>query len=436
MEFSHSTRRKQIFNAMPDNSVALLSAAPVQYRNSDTEYPYRQESHFHYVTGFDESYAIAVLLKKQGHSRFILFCQDRDPQAEQWTGARAGLRGACEKYGADEAYSISETPLRFPEIFANITSVYYLISSNPVFDKKIFSLINMLRKKGRSGVTVPHKFVDLRMILEECRLIKMADEVEALKKACDISVQAHIKAMQQCRIGMFEFELEALLLNEFYRFGSRYPAYPCIVAAGNNACILHYTHNNSKILDNDLVLIDAGCEYNYYASDITRTFPANGKFTRPQQAIYELVLASQTSAIEQISTNITWDKIQQIILNVLVPGLVDLKILKGDPKTLIEEKAYAPFYMHNSGHWLGLDVHDVGDYKVGGAWRKLAPGMVLTIEPGLYISADNQQVEEQWRGIGIRIEDDILVTKNGYDVLTQGVPKSVTEIEKIMKDGM
>lgn len=431
----YQARRQRFFDHMMDNSMALLSAAPVQYRNSDTEYPYRQESHFHYLTGFDESYAIAVIIKKQGKMRFILFCQDRDEAAEQWTGARAGVKGAVETYGADEAYSISETALRFPDIFLGISTVYYLISTHPAFDKKLFTWINALRAKTRSSMSTPFRFVDLRVPLDEIRLIKTAEEIEAMQTACEISARAHIQAMKRCRVGMHEYDLEGVLLREFYRKGSRYPAYPSIIAGGENACTLHYTKNNALLNDNELVLIDAGAEYDYYASDITRTFPVNGKFTAEQQAIYELVLAAQLAGLECIRPNITWDEIQKQIIQVLVTGLVDLKILRGDVKTLIEAKEYFPFYMHNSGHWLGMDVHDVGDYKTGDHWRKLVPGMVFTVEPGLYLSRNNTKIPEKYRGIGIRIEDDVLVTEQGKTILTELAPKTVADIEKTMKEG-
>jgi Xaa-Pro aminopeptidase len=311
--------------------------------------------------------------------------------------------------------------------------VYYLINTDKDFERKIFSSIQTLSRKVRQGVVVPHQFVDLRVILDENRLIKSDDELKLMRKACEISAHAHMEAMQQCQVGMHEYELEAILLQEFYRHGSRYPAYSSIVATGNNACTLHYTRNTAKIQNHDLVLIDAGAEYQYYAADITRTFPANGQFTKEQHAIYELVLASQVAAIEQVAPNTPWDNAQQTILNILVQGLVDLKILQGDVQSLIQEKAYFPFYMHNSGHWLGMDVHDVGEYKQQGKWRTLQPGMVFTIEPGLYISENNLNVEEKWRGIGIRIEDDIVVTKQGYDVLTKDVIKTPAQIEKLMK---
>lgn len=425
-------RRQKVFAKMQDNSIAILSAAPMQHRNSDTEHPYRQDSYFFYLTGFDESFAIAVLLKQGSKQQFILFCQERDPQAEQWTGSRAGTQGAIDHFGADEAYPISEASSRFNTLFEGIQTIHFLVNNNSEFDQKILSWIDVQHKKSRKGVDAPSTLVDLRVILDEMRLFKTKEEVALLQKTCDISAHAHVRAMQECKVGMFEYELEATLLYEFFRHGSRNVAYPCIVAAGDNACVLHYTRNNTKIKNNDLVLIDAGSEIEGYAADITRTFPANGKFTSAQQAIYELVLASQLAAIESITKTATWDLMQKTILQVLVQGLVDLKILQGDVATLIEEKAYLPFYMHNSGHWLGLDVHDVGHYKVQSGWRLLEKGMVFTVEPGLYIGANNLQVAEKWRGIGVRIEDDILVDETPM-VLTHGVPKTVTEIEKIMR---
>lgn len=429
----NANRHQALFDQMADNSIALICAAPMQYRNSDTEYPYRQNSHFYYLTGFEESASIAVFIKKQGECQFILFCQDKDPQAEQWTGPRVGLQEAVEKFGANFAYSIDDVNVKLPELFIGTSIVYYLVNTDKDFERKIFLSIQALSKKIRQGIVVPHQFIDLRVILDENRLIKSEDELKLMRKACEISAHAHMKAMQQCQIGMLEYELEAILLQEFYRHGSRYPAYSSIVATGNNACTLHYTRNTARIENNDLVLIDAGAEYQYYAADITRTFPGNGKFTKEQQSIYELVLASQIAAIEQVAPNVPWDNAQQTILKILVQGLVDLKILQGDVKTLIEEKAYFPFYMHNSGHWLGMDVHDVGEYKIQGAWRHLKPGMVFTIEPGLYISENNMNVEEKWRGIGVRIEDDIVVTKQGFDVLTKDVVKTPAQIEKLIK---
>lgn len=425
-------RRQRVFEQMMDNSIAILPAATIVLRNADTEFPFRQDSYFHYLTGFNESFAIAVLLKTQDKTRYILFAQDRDPQAERWTGERVGIKGACEIYGADEAYSLSEIGLRMPEMLNSLQAVYYLVNNNLAFDKKLFSWILAVRRKIRTGAQTPSKFIDLRVILSELRLIKSEAEVNLLQKACDISARAHLQAMKHCQVGMREYEIEATLLYEFYRHGSRYPAYTPIVAAGKNACILHYTRNNELLKENELLLIDAGAEYEGYAADITRTFPINGKFSAEQKAIYELVLAAQMAAIEQAIPGSTWDGMQKSILKVLIEGLIDLKILKGNPQTLLETKAFAPFYMHNSGHWLGLDVHDVGDYQVNEQWRKLKPGMVFTVEPGLYFAHDNHQIAPQWRGIGVRIEDDVLVTADGVRILTAGVPKAVNEIEQLM----
>ncbi|MBS0287202.1 MAG: Xaa-Pro aminopeptidase [Proteobacteria bacterium] len=430
---SCKVRRDELFNKMADNSVALLKAAPIFHRNSDTEFPFRQDSHFYYLTAFNETEAIALLSKKAGKNTFILFCQEKDPLIERWTGKRVGQKDACDIYGADEAYPVSELDNKMPGFLANANAIYYLTGIDTHFDNQIFSWVERLRKKVRQGLNAPHQFIDLRQFIDEQRLIKSSDELKYMQKAASISAKAHSKAMSQCKIGMYEYQLEAVLLYEFYAQGSRSPAYPCIVATGNNACTLHYTQNNAVIKEGDLVLIDAGAEFEGYAADITRTFPANGKFTASQQAIYELVLATQEAAILQAKPGMTWDSMQNAILKVMVQGLVDLKILQGQVQTLIEEKAYLPFYMHNSGHWLGMDVHDVGEYKIAGIWRKLSSGMVFTIEPGIYISRENTTVDEKWRGIGVRIEDDIVITDSGCDILTKELVKTPQEIEKLMQ---
>jgi len=425
-------RRQRVFEQMTDNSIAVFAAAPVVHRNSDTEYPFRQESYFYYLTGFEESFAIAVLVKKDGQQRYVLFCQERDPEAERWTGSRVGIQGACQDYLADEAYSISETTLRLPNVFSGINCVYYLVNSNPGLDKKLFSWIDTLRKKSRQGVKAPSKYIDLRAIVDDLRLIKTPEEIKLMRKVCAISASAHVKAMHHARVGMNESELEGLILYEFMQQGCRNVAYSSIVASGNNACTLHYTRNNTIIEKDALVLIDAGAELENYAADITRTFPVSGKFTLQQQAIYELVLAAQKAAIALIKPGLAFEDLQKTIVNVIVAGLVELKILKGDINTLVEEKAYLPFYMHNSSHWLGLDVHDVGDYKVDNQSRRLAQGMVFTVEPGLYLDANDTHIPEQWRGIGVRIEDDVLVNTVGCEVLTADAPKTVHDIETLM----
>lgn len=426
-------RREAVFAQLPENSLAIFASAPAQYRNSHTEHLYRQESYFYYLTGFNESFAIAVMIKNHKGNQYILFCQDRDKAQEQWTGKRAGVEGAKTEWGADAAYPISEASIRFPAFFDHIETVFYLVGIHPSFERKLFSWINALRTQQRRGIKVPHHFVDLRILLDKMRLIKTKEEIACIKKACDISVKGHRRAMQKAAPGLYEYSLEAELLHVFYQEGSRHVAYNSIVACGANACTLHYDENNAPLKDKQLVLIDAGCEYQNYAADITRTFPVNGQFTKEQQALYECVLNAQTAAIQAVKPGALWGDMQQSIIAVLVQGLVDLKILHGDIETLIKEEAYKPFYMHSSGHWLGLDVHDVGDYKINDAWCALQPNMVFTIEPGLYISEDELSVDEKFRGIGIRIEDDILVTETGCDVLTQALPKSVNEIERLMK---
>jgi len=424
--------RKSIFDKMHNNSILLLAAAPTCYRNGDAEYPYRQESTFYYLTGFEESDAIVALIKQGNRHQFILFCQEKDPALEQWTGARAGVIDACKVFGADEAFSIKEVEKKLPDLLNGLETIYYLIDAQPAFEKIVFSALKTLRHKVRQGET-PYQFIDVRAIVNELRLIKTPQEVAWIRTACEISVEGHQQAMTHCRPGMHEYALEGVLLEAFYKRGARNVAYTSIVAGGNNACTLHYTRNNAPLKDNTLVLIDAGAEYQGYAADITRTFPVNGKFTPAQQAIYELVLAAQQAAIATIAPGLAWDNIQKTLLTVLVQGLVDLKILQGNVATLIEEKAYLPFYMHSSGHWLGLDVHDVGSYQYQGSARTLSPGMVLTIEPGLYLSENLPNLAPQWQGIGVRIEDDICVTPAGHDVLTQGLPKTVKELEHACK---
>ncbi len=428
---SFQARRQALFGALPENSLAILTAASVQYRNSDVERPYRQDSYFYYLTGFQEAHAALFLIKKDGKEKFLLFCQEKDPKAEQWSGERVGPISAVTLYGADEAFAISDLMPRLSDLLNGITQIFWAIGTQPSFDKKLFSIIEKKRRTSRSGIEFPQQFHDIRLLLNEMRLLKSDQEIKYMREACQISVEAHLLAMGQCKEGMREYELEAILLQEFYRRGSRYPAYSSIVASGNQACTLHYVKNDEQMHANELVLIDAGAEYQYYAADITRTFPVGRKFSASQQAIYELVLASQQAAIDLVAPGVTWDKIQNTILQVIVSGLVDLKILQGDVNTLISEKAYLPFYMHGSGHWLGMDVHDVGDYKVEGAWRELQPGMVFTIEPGIYIANHLTDVKENWRGIGVRIEDDILITAHGREVMTEGLPKTVEDIHQI-----
>lgn len=427
-----SARRKQVFDAMANDSIAILSAASTVYRNADAEYPYRQCSYFHYLTNWQEPNTVAVLIKQGGVGRYVLFCQAKDPAKEQWTGYRQGPEGALAHFDADEAYPIATLTEKMLPWMKAVRTIYYLFNLHPPLEKMLHEWQTTLQDQVREGVHAPHIMEDLRLLLDPMRLIKSNEEQSLLQKACDIASSGHRQAMRRCRPGMWEYEIEAVLLYEFYRQGSRFPAYSSIVAGGDNACILHYVNNSAQLKDNQLLLIDAGAEYEQYASDITRTFPINGRFTKIQQAVYECVLAAQEAALAVAKSGQPWDAMQKAILKVLVSGLIDFKVLKGNVDELIAEKAYAPFYMHNSGHWLGQDVHDVGDYKVDGNWRPLEPGMVLTIEPGLYFNPDDSTVPDDLKGIGIRIEDDVLITTQGPKVLSD-VPKTVQEIENWMQ---
>lgn len=421
-------RRDEFFKLLPNNSIAILTSANVHMRNGDLEHIYRQDSNFYYLTGFNESHAIAVFLKKENDNKFVLFCQENDPKVERWSGPRVGLQKAKEVYGADYSFSINQLIFKFPELLKNLETIYYCVGQNPSLDKRIFSSLKILAKKKREGITLPETFIDLNKLINQMRVIKTNAELNILKKACDITAKGHVRAMERCKPGMHEYELEAELVYEFMKNGAREVAYPSIVARGSNACILHYTDNSSVMKEGDLVLIDAGAEYKNYAADITRTFPVGKKFTKEQQAIYELVLAAQTAVIDNIKPGIGYDFIHQTAVKTLTQGLIDLEILNGSLADNLEAKTYEKYYMHQTGHWLGLDVHDVGEYKINQKWRTLEPNMVFTVEPGLYFGQDDDSVDEKWRKIAIRIEDDIAVTENGADVLTQFVPKKVDEI--------
>ena len=429
-----AARRTKLLSQLAPNSVALLFSAPEYIRNGDTDFPYRQDSDFYYLTGFAEPHAVAVLIKEDAGSRYILFNRPRDTEKEIWTGRRAGQAGALEIFGADESLSIDSLDEKLLELIGNKGVLYHTLGLHQHNDQRVIRWLNAVRAKVRTGVQAPPQINTLRQFISEMRLIKSDQEIAWMKKAADISVDAHKRAMQACKPGMMEYQIEAESGPEFNRHGARFLAYPSIVASGANACILHYTDNNMALKDGDLLLIDAGAEYNYYAADITRTFPINGKFSGAQHDLYELVLKSQLAAIDIIREGLVWDKIQETIIKVLTTGLVELGILKGSINSLIEQKAYRPFYMHNSGHWLGMDVHDVGDYKIKGEWRHLTAGMVITVEPGLYIPAGSAGVDKKWWDIGIRIEDDVLVSANGNDVLTKALPKAIADIEVLMAE--
>ncbi|MCQ4307110.1 Xaa-Pro aminopeptidase [Pseudomonas stutzeri] len=428
----YARRRKVLMAEMEPNSIAILPAAPMYIRNRDVEHIYRQDSDFQYLSGFPEPEAVIALIPGREHGEYVLFCRERDPARELWDGLRAGQDGAIAEYGADDAFPIGDIDEILPGLIEGRSRVYYAIGSNQEFDHRLMEWINTIRSKARQGAQPPNEFVALDHLLHDLRLYKSANEVKVMKHAAEISARAHIRAMQACRAGLYEYHLEAELDYEFRKSGAKMPAYGSIVAAGKNACILHYRENDAALKDGDLVLIDAGCEIDCYASDITRTFPVNGRFSPEQKVIYELVLAANEEAFKHIAPGKHWNEAHEATVQVITTGLVELGLLEGDIEELIAAEAYKPFYMHRAGHWLGMDVHDVGDYKVGGEWRVLEPGMAMTVEPGIYIAADNQDVAKKWRGIGVRIEDDVVVTRTGCEILTGGVPKSVAEIEQLM----
>lgn len=425
-------RRRQLMRMIGKGGIAILPAALTRVRNRDVEYAYRQDSDFHYLTGFPEPEAVAVLMPGREHGEYVLFCRDRDPLRETWDGRRAGPEGAVRDHGADDAFPIGDIDEILPGMLEHSERVYYTMGLNAEFDQRLLGWVNQLRAAAKSGVTTPTEFVALDHLLHDMRLFKSRGEVAAMRKAAKIAAAAHVRAMRACRPGMMEYEIEAEFLHEFRRHDAT-TAYHPIVGGGANGCILHYVENRDRLNEGDLLLIDAGCEYDYYASDITRTFPVSGTFSPAQRALYEVVLEAQLAAIDKVRPGNHWDDPHDAAVRVLTRGLVRLGLLKGRLPTLIKNGDYRRFYMHRTGHWLGLDVHDVGDYKVGEEWRILEPGMTLTVEPGLYIAPGARGVAKKWWGTGIRIEDDVLVTPEGADVLSADAPKDPDEIERLMQ---
>lgn len=429
-------RRQQLIESVPRDSIIILPTADEANRNNDVDYPYRPDSDFLYLTGFWEPEAVLVIVPGRGQGEYLLFNRKKDKDKEIWHGFRHGQQGAKEVFGANEAYAIDELDEQLPPLLENKNRIYYTMGRHAEFDTRIMDWINVLRMKARQGINVPKEFICLEHLLHEQRLIKSPQEIEWMKQAAEISTRAHKRAMQNCQPGKFEYHLEGEIIHEFYQHGCRHDAYPSIVGGGKNACTLHYTENDSVLNSGDLVLIDAGVEYQGYASDITRTFPVSGRFSEAQAQLYELVLQAQQAAMQEIKPGNHWNEPHHAVLKVLTRGLVELGLIKGDGdddaiEQLIADEAYKPFFMHKTGHWLGLDVHDVGDYKVDGEWREFQPGMALTVEPGLYVS-EQDGVDEKWWNIGIRIEDDVIVTETGCEVLTQNMPKSIQDIEQLM----
>ena len=423
-------RRRDLMAHMEENSIAILPAAPERTRNRDVEHHFRQDSDFWYLSGFPEPEAVMALIPGREHGEFVLFCRERDRTMETWNGYRAGPEGAVEKYGADDAFPISDIDEILPGLIEGRERVYYDLGREPDFDRKVMSWVNSIRAKVRTGAHPPGEFLALTHLLHDQRLYKSAAELKLMRRAGEISAAAHVRGMRSVHPGMYEYQLEAEYLHEFMRNGARFSAYPSIVGGGRNGCILHYIDNSEKLKDGDLVLVDAGCELETYASDITRTYPVNGKFSAAQQALYEVVLASQYAAIEQVQPGNHWNAPHEAAVQVLAQGMKDLGLLAGDVNEIIETEAYRRFYMHRTGHWLGLDVHDVGDYKIHDEWRVLEPGMVMTVEPGIYVADDDETVAAKWRGIGIRIEDDVAVTRTAIMSLPATCPRTLPTSKK------
>ncbi|MBA1148434.1 Xaa-Pro aminopeptidase [Ectothiorhodospiraceae bacterium WFHF3C12] len=424
-------RRAELMNMVGEGAIAVLPTSPERRRNRDVFHPYRPDSDFYYLTGFAEPEAVAVLVPGREHGEYLLFCRERDPKKETWDGPIVGQDRAVSDYGADDAFPIEDIDDILPGLLEGREKLYYTMGTDAEFDHRVISWVSHVRERARAGVRAPGEYVSLEHLLHEMRVIKERDEVEIMRRAAQVSARAHQRAMEVCRPGMAEYEIEAEFMAEFRRHNG-WPAYPPIVGGGANGCILHYIANDQPLRDGDLLLIDAGVELDYYASDITRTFPVNGRFTGEQRAVYDIVLAAQAAAIEAVTPGNHWDQPHQAATRVLVEGMLELGLLTGDIDEIIESGSYTRFFMHRTGHWLGMDVHDVGDYRVDGDWRILEPGMALTVEPGLYIPAESTGVDPRWWNIGIRIEDDVVVARNGCEVLSEGAPKSPDDIEAVM----
>lgn len=428
----YSARRKELMSLMHSNSIAIISAAPEKVRSRDTHYPYKQNVNLSYLCGFPEPESVLVLIPGRAQGEMVLFCRDKDPLRETWDGYREGPEGAVSNFGADDAFPIADIDDILPNLIEGKDRLYYAIGKDPEFDRHLMDWVNHVRNQRGNGALPPGEFVDLDHFINEMRLFKTAGELKIMRKAAEISVSAHSRAMKASKPGLFEYQLQAEIEHEFAVHGSAGAAYTSIVGGGKNGCILHYIENRDALKDGDLVLIDAGCEYQNYAADITRTFPVNGKFSDEQAAIYDIVLQAQTDAIAVIGPGIEYNKTNEATVLAITQGLVDLGILHGDVDELIASEAHREFYMHGAGHWLGMDVHDVGDYKIDSQWRVYEPGMVVTIEPGIYIAPGNPNVDKKWHGIAVRIEDNIVVTKDGNENITAGVPKKRDEIEALM----
>jgi Xaa-Pro aminopeptidase len=424
-------RRKQLTSMVGVEGIAILPAAPIRARTRDVEHRYRQDSDFYYLTGFPEPEAVAVLVPGRPAGEFLLFCRERDSDKERWDGSRTGPEGAAKHYGADDAFPIDDIDDILPGIIESCTRVYYTMGMYADFDARITGWVKTLRTRISKGVHTPQEFVALDHLLHDMRLYKSRAEITVMRRAAKIAVAAHKRAMRVVRPGMFEYEVEAEFIHEFRR-NDAWASYNPIIGSGRNSCTLHYVDNRARLEDGDLLLIDAGCEVDYYASDVTRTMPVNGRFTPEQRAVYEIVLEAQLAAIDKVRRDNHWNDPHDAAVKVITKGLKKLGLLDGTLPKLIKDGAYREFYMHRTGHWLGMDVHDVGDYKVGDEWRLLEPGMAMTVEPGIYLPGSSK-VPAGFRNIGIRIEDDVVVTSNGADVLSKGLAKEPDAIEALMQ---
>ena len=424
-------RRKQLMRMADDDAILILPAATERVRSKDTTYPYRQDSDFWYLTGFAEPEAVLVLVPGRKHGECLLFCRERNAEKEAWDGPRAGPEGAIESFGMDDAYPISDLDDILPGLLEGRRRVYYHFGRDKDFDLTLIGWLNRVRAMIRQGAQPPHEFLELGHLLHELRLFKSRDEVKLMQRAADIACQAQVAAMRATRDGAHEFEVEAAL-QYVYRRNNAVAAYEPIVGAGANSCVLHYRANNSPMKDGDLLLVDAGAEFANYASDITRTWPVSGEYSKEQRALYQIVLAAQKAALEKARPGKHWIAGHDAAVEVLTDGLLSLGLLKGSLKQNLASGDYKRFYMHKTGHWIGLDVHDVGEYKVAGAFRELEPGMAFTVEPGLYIAPGSKGVPARYQGIGIRIEDDVLITKDGHQVLTDAVPREIDQVQSVL----
>ena len=428
----YASRRSGLINMMEPNSIAIVASAPVRVRSKDTFYPYKQDTTFSYLSGFPEPQSVLVLIPSRSQGQFVIFCQEKDQMREIWDGFLYGPSGACDHFEADDAFPITDIDDILPGMLEGKDRVYYGIGKDTEFDNRLMGWVNEIRARRRRGAIPPGEFIDIDHFVNEMRLIKTSVELKIMKNAAAITASAHRRAMRVVRPGMYEYQLQAEIEHEFLYQGATCPAYTTIVGGGKNSCVLHYIKNQDLLADGDLVLVDAGCEYYNYCADITRTFPVNGRFTRPQASIYEVVLEAQAEAIKSIAPGKPYNTANNVTIKTITQGLVDLGILSGDVDDLIGRGSYRDFYMHQSGHWLGMDVHDVGDYRLDQIWRDYEAGMVVTVEPGIYIAPDNLSVEEKWRGISVRIEDNVVLTRDGCEHLNENVPKCRVEIEKLM----